>query len=109
MKLTFKKEARETGLRAVVNPTPSTIIKIEGKEWGHIWGHIIPASSHSDLFAWSIQFSIVKKDIMEDKNPNCIWRNVTLKQKFSSEPEARDWLKTNLDMLSEKFTFYLHE
>jgi hypothetical protein len=83
-KFTFKKADRETGLRSVGNPYPSTDIKLGGK----VVGHINPPSWRSRDHKWGIVLAIKC-----DENPGWIWRN--LKKRFDSEPEAREFLKSN--------------
>ncbi len=103
-KLSFKKDPLVTGL-AGVGAGDSTTIKLNKKEWGSIfWG-----AWQSKDNRLRITLKVVKKDIIEDKNPKCPWKWITLKANFENETEAREWLKTNLNKILESFTPFLFE
>lgn len=87
-KLSFRRGPRPTGLSAVGNPYPDTDIKCGGQKVGYISGPTWQSKDHK----WVVRFMVFKADIMEDNNPNCSWKWVTLKQKFDSEREARDYV-----------------
>lgn len=56
---------------------------------------------------FTIWLKIVKADIMEDGNPNCIWRNAKLKKEFSSEDYAREWLNDSIEAIMKKYTLHI--
>jgi hypothetical protein len=105
MKLSFKKEPKETGLSAIGNSYPRTKIKIDGK----IIGEIVPPNWQSVHDVWVVRFTINKKDINEDGNPNCSWRWVQLKSKFNNEESAREFLKENKDKIFGNFDLHYSE
>jgi hypothetical protein len=75
IKLSFKKGGRNTGLYAIGTPYNSTEIKINKK----IVGQILPPSWDSKHNDWRVMLMIIKKDILEDGNKNCVWKNITFK------------------------------
>jgi hypothetical protein len=91
MKFTFKKQPKTTGLASVGYPHPSTDIKLDKKRVG-----IISAPNWSTKGGkWEIQ-------LMRETNDDWNWAYV--KQKFDSEPEAREWIKQNSEkLLTTKF------
>ena len=58
---------------------------------------------------FSISFQVIKKDIMEDKNPNCLWKWITLKYKPSSLKEAKDFVVKFSEDIQKKFHLYIEE
>ena len=106
MKISFKKVPASTGL-ASIGEGKHTDIKLDKKKWGTMFTPSALSSYKDQL--WRISFAIMKKDIMEDKNPNCPWKNVTLKHTFETEDATRLWLKDNLRRLLEMFTPHLFE
>lgn len=68
------------------------IIKLNKKECGSI-DYKEPHKIH---------FMIIKDDIMEDGNPNCVWKWVKLKNKFNSVEEAKEFLELNFDSIISK-------
>jgi hypothetical protein len=93
MAFTFKKEPKETGLAAVGNPNSQTQIKLKKKQVGYIAG---PSWSSKDLL-WRVKFAV-----SEGKS----FKWVTLKATFETEPEARTYLTTNFERITN--TFSLH-
>jgi len=83
MKITFKRQPRETGLYLVGHPYQDVDIKVDKKVCGYI------NSPSWNKNSWDVWITVIKKDIMEDGNPNCKWGNVPFKKKFSTEEEAR--------------------
>jgi len=59
-----------------------------------------------DKVPYTIGFTINKKDIMENGNPNCCWRWVRLKKEFTSLQEAKDFLNANIDRLLKQFDLH---
>jgi len=58
---------------------------------------------------WNIKLTVIKEDIMEDGNPNCKWKWITLKKKFESLQEAKDFLNTYIEEIMKKFNLYFFE
>jgi len=58
---------------------------------------------------WDIYFSVIKKDIMEDGNLNCKWKNIKLKKKSSSLQEAKDFVNKYFKEIAENYNLYQHE
>lgn len=84
MKITFKRDARPTGLSAVVHPYPQTRIKLGGKSVGWIsYGGYSAAGGFEE---WRIWLHV------QDEAEKRGWKNVRLKQVCGSEPEARQFV-----------------
>jgi hypothetical protein len=86
-RFTFKKEPRETGLAGTVRPYPNTQIKLAGKTVGTIYA---PNRVASDK--WSVGFMVEKEPTPTNPCPFA-WK--TLKRRFDSEPEAREFVQSN--------------
>lgn len=54
----------------------------------------------------TIRLQKIKADIMEDGNPNCVWRWVKLKAQFKSIEEAKEFLNSNYEAII-KLNLYL--
>jgi hypothetical protein len=102
IKLSFKKGDGNTGLYAIGTPYNSTDIKIDKKRVGSI----IPPSWNSKNTGWKISMMVIKKDIMEDKNPNCIWKVITFKPEFEKEELARIWVRDNIEGIVKGWELY---
>lgn len=103
MKVTFKLHPKATGLAAVGYSKRGADIKIKGKKVGRI----NPPSWTSEYY--TIQFSVVKDDIMEDGNSNCIWRNITLNAKFNDLENAQKFIIENIHLIVKKYTLHAVE
>lgn len=68
-------------------------IKFNGKEVGSI----------DDDEHHKIRLMVYKKDIMEDKNPNCKWRWITLKRESPLLEDAQRFLESAIDIIVEKY------
>lgn len=90
-KFTFKKEPQTTGLAGVGNPYPNTAIKHKKKEVGVIYA---PTWQTKDD-KWSISLMVLKKE--DEEQGNCEWNWISLKARFDSEPEAREFLKEHVE------------
>jgi hypothetical protein len=90
--LSFKKQPRETGLRAVGNPYPNTTIRLDGLQVGQI---IAPfARSLGGDSQWKVS-------LMEKRGEdNFDW--VTFKARFESEADARAWVIDKWDILAKR-------
>jgi hypothetical protein len=69
------------------------LIKLKRKEVGNI---------DADK-PYKIRLMVIKKDIMEDKNPNCNWKWITLAKNSETLQEAKDFLNTNVDAILAKY------
>lgn len=99
--LSFKKEPREIGLAAVSHPYPDTIIKLDGRETGRIYG------PRPKLLGggpdWLIQVMIKRQPTEADPAP---FKWLIFKAKFASEPEARIWLQRHWPAICDKYQLH---
>lgn len=93
IKLSFKKEKPETGLASIGNPYPATQVKIDKK----VVGMIYPPTWRSKDNLWHVRFSVKNND-------NFHW--ITLKKRFDSEPEAREFIKTHIEAIVATYTLH---
>lgn len=99
MKFTFKNEK----LSPYSSYLKHTIIKLNRKKCGSIWEkHISSTENEAE-----IRLMIVKNDKINDGNPNCSWMWITLKYKFSSTDEAKQYLQDNIGVITQKYTLNL--
>jgi hypothetical protein len=56
-----------------------------------------------------ISLQIYKKDIMEDKNPNCEWRWAHFKKEFETIDVAKQWLNDNREEIFKIYRIYYQE
>jgi hypothetical protein len=101
-KFTFKKGPEETGLRRIGSPRPNVDIKLNKKVIGYIRA---PGWQDKD-YLWKIRFSVKKKDIFEDGNPNCVWKWFRLSVGFENEESARQYIKENSDYFLKNLDLY---
>ena len=103
MKVTFKKHAQMTGLAGIGYSHPNVDIKINKK----IIGEIVGPTWQTPDGKWGISFCVMKKE--PDDNPNCDWKNISLKARLDSEEDARKFVEEYIDQISERYTFYYQE
>ena len=94
MKFTFKTN-KSTGKYRSFYPD-SCDIKLEGKVVGSIY--------HADKVR--IQLMVVKNDITEDKNRNCIWKNIFLAKTFNDLNEAKNFLNEHIEQIMLKYKLH---
>jgi hypothetical protein len=103
----FKKN-RSSGKWGHLEPQNNYTIKLGGKEVGTI----SEIRVRHDLFKrydleddgkFNVMFTINKKDPMEDNNPNCSWRWVTLKAKFDNSEAAKEFVVNNAPAILKQF------
>jgi hypothetical protein len=94
MKLSFKKQPKETGLSAVGNPYQSVDIKGDKK----LVGTIYAPNWRTKTNEWSIGLMVI------DKTQHCGWKWITLKFRGTSDQECRDWLKENWEAIQAKYS-----
>jgi hypothetical protein len=58
---------------------------------------------------YTIRLMIMKKDILEDGNPNCPWRWIHLKRESESLDDAKTFLNENIDAILTKYTLKIYE
>ena len=112
-KFSFKKDI-PTGKWGHLEPHNNYTIKLDGKEIGAINEIILRNDffnryNKEDDGKFEIRFMINKKDPMEDKNPNCLWRWVTLKRKFENSEEAKQFVIDNSELIQKQFNFHCLE
>lgn len=99
MKITFKKEKKETGLSGVGNPRPNTQIKMDGL----VVGLIAAPNWRTKTDLWSVRLAKVQEPTDSDPAP---FRWVSLAKKFESESNAREYIK---DGVLKRLGFELYQ
>lgn len=97
MKFTFKTE-KATGKWRAFYPD-NHIIKLNKIKVGMI----------DDKEGFKIRLMVVKKDIMEDTNPNCIWKWIEFIKKSESLQDAKDFLNKNIEEILKTYNFNYDE
>jgi hypothetical protein len=97
MKFTFKTD-KPKGSYSSFFPNHNRI-KLNKKDVGTI----------DDKKPFKIRLMVEKDDIMEDGNPNCKWRWVTLKQESDSLQDAKDFINRFLPEILIKYTIHTKE
>lgn len=77
-------------------------IKFDKKEVGYI-------TDGRSNDTYQIRLQVIKADLNEDNNPNCVWKWITLKKKSATLQEAKDWLNENRQAILEKYNLYYSE
>lgn len=100
LRLRFKKDAKETGLRAIgAAPRGSSII-IENKDVGEIKAKMVGFCDY-DTSEWAIRIQIPKEENNITKEYPSEWKWATLKYKGSSLEDAQDFVRKNVDRIYE--------
>lgn len=99
MKFTFKRQPKETGLRAVGNPRPSVDIKLGGK----VCGQIIAPYWATEDGKWRVGMAIDSDD------PRNGWRWKFFKPRFDTEADARAWIAGNAAALAKLKLYFFEE
>lgn len=55
---------------------------------------------------YRIGLMVLKEDIMEDGNPNCVWKWIWLKYKGTSWNDAKSFVNTFYKEIQEKYNIY---
>ncbi len=63
----------------------------------------VEVGSISVKMPFEIHLMVIKKDILEDKNPNCKWKWIAFKHKSESLEEAKEFLKTNYELITKNY------
>jgi hypothetical protein len=58
---------------------------------------------------YTINLMAVKKDILEDGNPNCPWKWIHLKHESETLDDAKAFLNENIDAILTKYTIRTYE
>lgn len=100
MKLSFKKEPRETGLAGVGRPWPNVLIKADRKKVGTI----VAKNWHQDKY--QIWLTVKQTPTVESR---CPFRSVKLKFECDTEEEAREFLQKSWETILKKFELHQFE
>lgn len=95
MKFTFKTE-HPTGRYRSFYPS-----------YHHIKLKKIEVGSIDDREPHSIRLMIVKSDEDKKIEPNCEWKWVTLRAKFTSISEAKEFLNKNFEEINKRWDIYI--
>jgi len=71
----------------------------------HVKFRKIQVGSIDNSFPHKIRLMVMKKDLMEDGNPNCKWKWITLRKESKSLQEAKDFLNNNVEGILKKYSF----
>jgi hypothetical protein len=65
----------------------------------------------SDKKPYHIKLRVTKEeaDKINDKDPNCEWKRITLKKEFESVNEAKEWVKENSERIQTQFKIHAKE
>jgi hypothetical protein len=58
---------------------------------------------------FKIRLQVVKQDINEDGNPNCIWKWITLKKESKTLEEAKKFLNDNFVTITTKYKIHIEK
>ena len=97
MKFTFKTE-KPSGKYKSFYPS-AHYIKLKKK----VVGEITDSNPHK------IRLAVFKDDVMEDGNPNCLWKWVRLKNAFEDVEAAKTFLNANIKIILDRFNLALLE
>lgn len=106
MKFTFKKVIHEGRWRSF--QPESHKIKFNKEIVGDISQirNIGICNQRSDDGKFKIRLMVNKKDIMEDGNPNCVWKNIFLHDRFDTAQEAKDFLNTHIKTITTQYRLH---
>lgn len=96
LKFTFK-TTRPTGSYAWLHKPYHDILLNKNKV-----GAIDPEKPHT------IKLMVMKADIMEDGNPNCSWKWISLKHKSESLDKTKEFLSENIDVILAKYKIRIY-
>lgn len=99
--LSFKRDARMTGLAGMGYPNPDVHIKANGKKVGYI-----AAPAWNTEPGYKVRLHIKKDENYTDNNPNTDWKTVRLKGSHETEEDAREYVKKHWENIHK--TFKLH-
>lgn len=93
-KFTFKTE-KPTGKYASFQ-SANHIIKLDGKQVGTI----------DDKAPFTIRLMVIKNDLLEDGNKNCIWKWITLAKISENLDDAKKFVNDSFITLNKKYKLY---
>jgi len=99
MKLSFKKGERATGLTRIAYPNPITAILGDGRQVGSIH----PPHFRDSNRTWAVTFYVKKEPSIAEP---ASFQNTQMKKRFETEPEARIWIRTNWNLIQQRFDLY---
>lgn len=99
MRLSFKREKRETGLAGVARPVPCTQIKADG----NVCGSITPADYRSKDNLWSLHFYV-----KDETNPGA-FSVIHFSKKSETEGEMREFVKRNWEEFQRRYQIHSFE
>lgn len=105
MRLTFKKQPKDTGLAAVAAYEQETDIKADGKVVGHISYSYNNSATKGDSF-WHISLAVKKEKTAEEP---AAWKWIRLKKTTATEPEAREFVKAMWEKITTELDLYQFE
>lgn len=97
MKLSFKNGARPTGLSSVGNPYRSITIKGDGKDVGSIRMNNSNAANPKGDNKYHIWLHVKTEDS---------FKNITLKAKFDTENDAKNFITEHWQSLIERYPIH---
>lgn len=106
-KFTFKKNPA-SGLAQVAKPYGyGTDVKLRGKTVGTIR----PPNAQALSQDWRAAVMVEKSSpgVPDDGNPNCSWRWITFRTQFSSEEQAREWLRAHAAEIVSRYALRYSE
>jgi len=56
---------------------------------------------------FKVGFKVIKADLNEDKNPNCPWKWITIKNNFEDLSAAKEFVTKNTDQIIKSFSLYI--
>lgn len=98
-RVTFKKQARATGLARIAEPEPITDVKIGGS----IVGMITPPHFTATDRSWRASIRV------KDPEAGGGWKWARLRQKFTDEPSARVWLTQAMPDITSRHDLHYGE
>lgn len=98
MKVSFKKHPKSNG-----SSYTGSYIKLDEK----VFGIINPPKQHSVYKTWTISFAV--KKLKSDNNSNFDWKWVSIENTFDSKTFTKEWIKANIDRITEKYTLHFFE
>ena len=97
MKFTFKTTKSTGQYRSFFAPSHTIKLNKIGV------GSIVGSSEHTELGPYKIRLQVIKEDIMEDGNPNCKWKWITLKKESQTLDEAKQFLQDHIAGITSKY------
>jgi hypothetical protein len=97
------KKVRPSGKWSSFEAQNNYDIKYDGKIVGDISEQRSIGTTKLNDGKFTVGFMIIKKDIMEDGNPNCVWRWARMKPKFDTPEDAQKWILENQERILSSY------